>query len=178
MIHWWFCVIICSQLEALLIGIANHLHLTKVTFGWLYPIYWLAMASMCFCWLYHVVSVVSLYPMKSQHIHKKWMVLFVMIAYMIPIVIPFTGWKLAVLLPPIIGVNPHLLFPLYLPIDDQILSGCTGNNRHPVLVSFLHLICIVYMEVSWNGGTPVIHFNRIFPDKPSLLGLPILRKAP
>ena len=31
----------CSQLEALLIGIANHLHLTKATFGWLYPIYWL-----------------------------------------------------------------------------------------------------------------------------------------
>ena len=36
----------------------------------------------------------------------------------------------------------------------------------------------MYMVVSWNRGTQIIHFSRIFHDKPAILGYPHFRTPP
>ena len=91
----------------------------------------------------------------------------------------------------------------YLIVDDSTVSfsnfcALQMQRRPPtgtsvgVEVANISSFCITWecewmnqtahMEVSWNGGTPgtpkIIHFNRIFHYKPSILGYPHLWKPP
>ena len=91
------------------------------------------------------------------------------------------------------GVSAKVLLgPLCQPFFDASLRMRKkwANCQLRIFLDMWHVACIFFMgwhfwmaffhvEVSWNRGYPsIIHFNGIFPYKPSILGYPHLWKAP
>ena len=58
----------------------------------------------------------------------------------------------------------------YSGIDKTVLMKCLREDVYSAMNDY-------YMDVSENSGTPqIIHFNRVFHYKPSILGYPYVWK--
>ena len=75
-------------------------------------------------------------------------------------------------------VHPGKMNSLLLKIGLSKRKGLS-SNPHFSAASWLNCGDAVYMSVSENSGTPqIIHLNRVFHSKPSILGYPYFRKHP
>ena len=107
------------------------------------------LASTYFCWLYQLYH---LYPIKScQHIRKKWMVSLI-IAYLIPIVIPFFLVGNSHSITTEHWVQPPFAIPIMY-LDDQILSWWMGYIISTCCLSFYILLIflpLIYYILNLN----------------------------
>ena len=56
----------------------------------------------------------------------------------------------------------------------NIIQNFFWNIIKVLIINRNHTHIYIYMEVSWNGGTQIIHFNGIFPYTPFISGFPHL----